>query len=210
MKPFVAASLSLVVAGAASAASVSFTFNVEVESAFETAPGLLATTAFSSAAVGDTGTVTWTWDDTAPDFSAAPEAGEYYGLLSAMTLTIGAQSYSFVPGDSRALIFDNDGSEDYMQVVATDFGGGDAIIGFAQFVDPTQTAISSDALPATLDHNSFLGPGTGFDWILDTGNDGTPDAQIDLKFIDGPVIPLPSAAGLGFAGLAILGARRRR
>lgn len=221
MKPFVAAASILVLAGAASAASVTFTNTVRVF-AVEDADSVLGSSAFSNASVGDTGSVTFTYNDAASGTGTNPR--NYLGSLSNFSMTIDGQTYSWSFSNFNQCRVQNDtfiplsNAEDSFWARAFDGNSTDGILGGAIFGDQSLTALSSAALPSAINLSDWDPRGgtvtTGLEGsyafvrIVDGGQDAI--VWMDFDFPVNPMIPLPSAAGLGFAGLAIVGARRRR
>ncbi|NKB19271.1 MAG: PEP-CTERM sorting domain-containing protein [Alphaproteobacteria bacterium] len=126
------------------AAPITFTY----EGAVSTTSGGAAFNAF----LGQSATLEYFFDDTAPDTNPSGTAGTY--TLTAALLTIGTSNWQAIPPQPPGTInVTNAASDSYSFDISSPFGpsiGGltpAAII--LSMSDPTGTALSSDALPST-------------------------------------------------------------
>jgi hypothetical protein len=168
--------------------------------------------------LGDTFRLEYSFDPLAVDANASANRGDYFGAVTASSITVGGYAAS-LSGNGNLTVFDNLSGSDRYIVGAPMIGG--AIGGNTlrplqlplQLIDPTQTAFPSDALPVVPPSlGDFVSGGT---FLVITFIEPEPcQMPLDCKDVIatatitsltlGPVVQVPGLSPRGFRTLAIL------
>lgn len=116
--------------------------------------------------VGDSFQLTYSFDASTVDTNASPNRGDYGGAVTALHISVGSYATCGLTGGDIT-IFDDLGSDQYF--IRASVLAGVPLAGLIlsqnqlvlQLLDPTQTALSSDALPVSpLNPGDFVSGGT--------------------------------------------------
>lgn len=189
-------------AGAVQAFPQTFQFTGVVTSVTGT-PGFAAPWPSTGAVVGDPVALTFTFETTTADSTAAIDVGSYNFSISSVALSMGANSTSYAPTSSSFFIRDNVPlGYDLYEVGMNPLPGGTDLR--LQLVDFTSTVFTNDSLPAVLNFGGFTqrtGRATAPGSIFTTP---TVNFRLDTFAV---VVPEPSLALLPAA--LLLGRRQR-
>lgn len=169
--------------------------------------------------VGDLFRVTYTFDSATTDSSPGdPSIGQYTGAIQSLSFSVGQYS-GFADSGANVQVGNNytgqGGSKDYyvIDISASNLHGppvsGWTLVGFVlQLVDPTGTALSSDALPpGALDYTKFVDPGTFMS--LQFNNPGVGNSAVSAQFTAAPV-PEPECGYLVISALSLILVAKQR